>query len=231
MAGHNILVIGASLGGVEALAQLVHGLPADLPAAVFVVLHVQADSTSQLPKILSRAGPLPAAHPSDGDRIQNGRIYVAPPDHHLLVKHGCMRVVRGPRENRSRPALDPLFRTAARAYGPCVVGVVLTGKLDDGTAGLDAVKMRGGVTIVQDPADAECAEMPLHALRHVAIDYCVPLVAIPPLLSQLAQQAADNEEVAPVSRDLELEAEFAEMDTAVLQRSEPPGVPAGFTGV
>src|SRR5438105_1971968 len=123
MTGHDLIVIGASAGGVEALRALVRDLPPDLPAAVCVVLHVAPHAPSMLPIILSRAGPLPAQHPVDGAAIQAGRIYVAPPDHHLLVERGVLRVLRGPKENRSRPAVDPLFRTAARAYGPRVVGV------------------------------------------------------------------------------------------------------------
>ncbi len=160
MAGHDIIVIGASAGGVEALVQLVQNVPADLPASIFVALHVSPHGSSVLPQILSRHGALLASHPQDGEAIEPGRIYVAPPDHHLWVRRGRVRVSRGPSENGLRPAVDPLFRSAARSYGRRVVGVILSGSLDDGTAGLQAIKSQGGVAIVQRPEDALFVGMP-----------------------------------------------------------------------
>src|SRR5438105_2867674 len=139
MAGHDVIVIGASAGGVEVLREVVRGLPAGLPATVFVVVHLPSGATSVLPELLSRAGPLLAAHARDGEPSHPGHIYVAPPDHHLTLEDGVMRVARGPRENRMRPAIDPLFRSAARVYGRRVVGVILSGALHDGVAGLMAV--------------------------------------------------------------------------------------------
>ena len=184
-----IIVIGTSVGGVEALRALAAGLPADLPAAVCVVLHIGAHK-SEMPNLLSHAGALPAIHPKNGDTILAGHIYVAPPDHHLTVELGYMRLTKGPSENWARPAIDPLFRTAANAYGANVIGVILTGALNDGTAGLYEIKQRGGTTIVQDPADALNASMPLSALAHVAVDHCLPLDKLPQLLVRLATEKA-----------------------------------------
>ncbi len=185
-----IIVVGASVGGVEALRVLAAGLPADLPAAMLIVLHIGAHK-SELPNLLDRAGALPAIHPRTGDAIRDGRIYVAPPDHHLTVEPGFMRLTKGPRENWARPAIDPLFRTAAQAYGANVIGVILTGALNDGTAGLYEIKQQGGTTVVQDPADAVNASMPRSALEHVAIDHCLPLAELPQLLVRLVRARAD----------------------------------------
>ena len=179
-----ILVIGASAGGVDALRSLTAGLPADLSAAIFVVLHIGAHK-SALPWLLNQAGSLPARHPQDGDLIEPGHIYVAPPDHHMILQHGQVRLTRGPRENWARPAVDPLFRSAAATYGSAVVGLILTGGLNDGTAGLIEVKQHGGIAIVQDPDDAESSSMPRSALQHVAVDHCMPLQDIAALLTTL----------------------------------------------
>ena len=184
----DIIVIGASSGGVEALRILAAGLPPDLPAAVFAVLHV-GNNPSILPEILARSGPLPALHPRDGAPIVNGNIYVAPPDRHLLIEPGCMRLSPGPKENRSRPAVNPLFRSAAAAYGARVTGVILTGALDDGAAGLAEIKRRGGIAIVQDPKTAFNPSMPANAVAQVDVDHIVPLDGIAPLLSTLASTA------------------------------------------
>lgn len=197
MPGHEIIVVGASAGGVEALMQLVREFPVDLPASVFVVLHIPAQSPSLLAEILSRAGLMKAVHPVDYQKIKQGCIYVAPPDHHLLIEKGFMRVVRGPQEKRHRPAIDPLFRSAAVAYGSQVVGVILTGALDDGTAGLLAVKQRGGVAIVQDPRDARYPDMPKSALAHVNVDYCLPIAQIGQVLAQLACEEIVQENIPP----------------------------------
>jgi two-component system chemotaxis response regulator CheB len=184
--GHAIIAIGASGGGVEALSYLARHLPSDLPAAVLIVLHIGANSPSLLPAILDRQGPLTSAPAVDGEPLRRGRIYVAPPDRHLIVKPGHVRLSRAPKENRHRPAVDPLFRSAARTYGEAVVGVVLTGALDDGTAGLLAVKAAGGVAVVQDPHDATFPGMPQNALQYVKVDHCVPLGELPDLLTRLA---------------------------------------------
>lgn len=217
MPSHDILVIGTSAGGVEALTELVRHLPRSLPAAVFVVIHLPVHSPSMLPTILQRAGPLPAAFAHHGKAIQHGRIYIAPPDHHLLIEQGYIRVVRGPKANRHRPSADVLFRTAASAYGPRVVGVVLSGALDDGSVGLRAVKGGGGVAVVQAPQDALIPSMPQSALEAVEVDYCLPLSEIAPLLVRLAQEPA------------EVASEGTEGKMAAVEDEEQPGIPSGFT--
>lgn len=228
MPGHDIIVIGASAGGVEALRHIARGLPGDLAASLFVVLHIPPNSPSLLPAILNRAGPLHAVHARDGERIKPGRIYVAPPDHHLLVKRGYVRVTRGPRENSTRPAADPLFRTAAVAYDRRVVGVVLSGNLDDGTAGLAAIVARGGIAVVENPEDALYPGMPRSAMEHVTVDYITPLAQLPALLTRLTHEPIQDEGVAPVPDDMEMEADIAEMDAAAIESSARPGEPAGF---
>lgn len=229
MPGHDIIVIGASTGGIEALATVVGNLSEDLPAALFVVVHIPAQATSALPAILGRSGPLPAGHAIDGERIESGRIYVAPPDFHLLVEQGYVRVLRGPKENRCRPAIDPLFRSAARAYGPRVIGVVLTGALNDGTAGLLAIKRRGGCAVVQDPADAFFPSMPASALEYVSADYCQPLANIGPLLNELGHEPATEDAVYPVSADMEIETKILEMNVATMESEQRPGNISAFT--
>jgi len=184
---HDIVVIGASAGGVEALTEIVSPLSADIKAAIFVVVHVSPDSTGLLPNVLNRRSMVPAVQAQDGVIVEPGRIYVAPPDRHLILEEGEMRVVRGPKHSRHRPAIDLLFRTAARNYGERVIGVVLTGFLDDGSFGLLAIKNAGGITIVEDPNDAQVASMPKSALHQVQPDYCVPAREIGDLINRLAE--------------------------------------------
>lgn len=229
MSGHDIIVIGASAGGVEALQVLVRDLPSNLPAAIFVVVHIPAESRSLLPKILNRAGSLPASHPEDGTEIKCGHIYIASPDQHLLIEKGIVRIVRGPKENRHRPAVDPLFRSAALAYGPRVVGVVLTGGLDDGTAGLLAVKRQGGLAVVQDPQDALYPSMPQNAMDHVQVDYCLPITAIGPLLTRLTFETVEDRRVRQVPLTLEKEVRNAAMETNALNDNEQVGKPSAFS--
>jgi two-component system chemotaxis response regulator CheB len=185
---HDIVVIGASAGGVEALLAIVRDLPADLPASVLVVLHVPAHGTSVLPQLLSRAGALEAQHAVDAERVRRRRIYVAPPDHHMILRDSVVNVVLGPRENNHRPAIDPLFRSAARVYSKRVIGVVLSGASDDGTAGLLAIRARGGLTIVQDPEDAVYPSMPLSALQYVQPDHIAKASEIGALISRLVRE-------------------------------------------
>ncbi len=212
MPGHDLIVVGTSAGGLEALRRLVHGLPADVPAAVCIVQHVSADSPGLLPALLSRAGPLPTLAGKDELPLENGNIYVAPPGHHLLVEQGRLRLSRGPKENHHRPSIDALFRSAAVASGPRVIGVILTGQLDDGTAGLLAVKQCGGITVVQDPQDALYPSMPQSALRHVAVDYRVPLDELAALLVRLASQPVKEGVPVRIPQILKREVHIAAMD-------------------
>jgi len=182
------IAIGASAGGVETLREVVSALPGDLSAPVFVVLHIPPFVASSLPQIISRAGPLRAVHPRDGTRIKAGCIYVAPPDHHLLVDDGCVAVKKGPKENRFRPSIDALFRSVAYLYGPRAIGVVLSGALDDGTSGLWSIKRLGGTTIIQQPAQARFESMPRSALEYVKIDHALPSTQIGALLERLVNQ-------------------------------------------
>jgi two-component system chemotaxis response regulator CheB len=183
---HDVIVIGGSAGGFEVLMGLAGGLPANLPASIFVVLHQPAAHVSSLPEMLSDRGALPAAHPLHGEKIVPGRIYVASPDAHLLVREGAMEVVRGAKENGHRPAVDALFRTASAAYGPRVVGVVLSGYQDCGTAGMMSIKARGGVSVVQAPESALAPEMPRSVLSRVPVDHVVAPADLANLLARLA---------------------------------------------
>jgi two-component system chemotaxis response regulator CheB len=213
MPGHDIIVIGTSSGGVNALKQLVSDLPRDLPAAILLVMHRPPDQPSLLADILASVSRLAVANAIDGEPLVPGRIYVAPPDRHLIVEQERIRLTRGPKENRFRPAIDPLFRSAAYAYGPRVIGVVLTGNLDDGTAGLWAIKDRGGIAIVQDPEEAIFPSMPRSAMTQVEVDYCLSLEEIAPTLARLSAQPATGG--ADVSEHMEIETRIALEDNAM----------------
>jgi two-component system chemotaxis response regulator CheB len=204
--GKRLIVIGASSGGLAALKQLFSRLPPDFPAPILVTMHI-GKSSSMLPHILSGVSRLPVRHPKDGEPILDGHILIAPPDHHLLVEDDRVRVLHGPKENHSRPAIDPLFRSAAIAHGARVIGVVLTGDLDDGTVGLQAIKNYGGIAMVQNPREAEAASMPQSALQYVEIDYCLPLHEIANTLVRLsyaplklARPAHDNPDIIMENR-------------------------------
>lgn len=220
MAQRDMVVIGASAGGIQALTTLVGGLPADFPAAVLVVVHIPPYAVSRLPEILGRAGPLPVAPAQHGEPIAPGRIYVAPPDRHLLVRQGWVELTRGPRENHSRPAIDPLFRTAARAYGPRVIGVVLSGALYDGSMGLLAITTRGGVAVVQDPEEAAFASMPRSALAMVTADHVLPAVGMAPVLSSLIGNSVDGKRDAHMIDDEERLAAVIAQDFAAQAEDE-----------
>jgi two-component system, chemotaxis family, protein-glutamate methylesterase/glutaminase len=223
---HSIIVLGASAGGVEALSTVMAGLPPVIDAALFVVIHMPAQSPSMLAAILDRAGPLPVCQATEGARIESGRVYVARPDNHLMLDQGMMRIVHGPRENRYRPSIDVLFRTAAQAYGRRVIGVVLTGSLDDGTAGMVAIKRMGGMTVVQDPAEALYPSMPRSVLENVAVDHIAGMAQIPALLAYLvATMPAYNLPNAPLSDD----SPTSEMEAEMMQTNDLPGKPSPYS--
>src|SRR5215216_1217161 len=212
MATRDTIVIGASAGGVQALAKLVADLPADLPAAVFIVLHIPAYAPSLLPGILSRDSRLPVAHAESGERITPGKVYVATPDHHLLIEDTHVKLVHGPKENLHRPSIDALFRSAARWAGARVIGVVLTGALDDGTVGMRTIKQRGGIAIVQDPSEAPFPSMPMSVIQEIRVDYSLPLREIAPLLNQLSRQTVEEEGAYPVPDQVEIETRITEQE-------------------
>jgi len=210
MAMRDTIVIGASAGGVQALTKLISDLPAKLPAAVFIVLHIPANSPGLLPVILARDAKLPVVHATDDEPIRAGRVYVAPPDQHLLIEAGHIKLVHGPKENLHRPSIDALFRSAARWAGPRVVGVVLTGARDDGAVGMRALKQRGGITIVQDPREAEFPSMPMSVMQRIRVDYSLPIREIAPLLNELSRQTTEEEGRFPVPDQIDIEARIAQ---------------------
>ena len=204
-----VVVVGASSGGIEALKALVAQLPADFDAPICVVLHSSPNAPGILGDILTKAGALEAANAVDREKLERGRIYVAPPDHHLVVADGHVRVTKGPRENRFRPAVDPLFRSAALAYGPATIAVVLTGNLDDGAAGVSAVKQLHGVAVVQDPHDALFPSMPMNAIQNGKVDHIVPIAAMGPLLVKLVAGVADLPAEAAMPAPVNVEVKIA----------------------
>ncbi|KKO89673.1 chemotaxis protein CheB [Sphingobacterium sp. Ag1] len=195
MGKRNIVVIGASAGGFDALKTIIKGLPPDLDASIFIVWHMGTDTRGILPEVLNKLDTIYAANAYDNEPIKSNRIYVAPPDHHLLIEDGLVRVTKGPKENRFRPAIDPLFRSAAYTYGNRVTGIILSGGLDDGTAGLWRIKNTGGIAVVQDPQDAEVSSMPENALRIVKVDYCLPVDEIADLIVKLSSEELTDDTV------------------------------------
>lgn len=225
MASKDIIVIGASAGGVDALQRLCAALPAGLPASLFVAQHLSPSAPSVLPQLLDRVGPLRALSPVDGQAIEPGVIYVASPDHHLLIRPDRILMRRGPYENRTRPAANALFRSAAAHYGGRVIGVVLTGLLDDGTDGLIAIKAAGGLSVTQDPDDAEWPSMPRNALTRDHVDHVVPLAALAALLTRLVTERAGT--TVPLPEDYLLEDRIAAQEFAVMEMEiETPGHPS-----
>lgn len=221
MANRDIITIGASAGGVEALTELAASLPADLPASVFAVVHLSAQSPSMLSEVLGRRSALPVEQASDRAEIRRGRIYVAPPDQHLMIDRSYIYLTRGPRENRVRPSVDPLFRSAAVVHGPHVIGVVLSGTLDDGTSGMVAIKRCGGVAVVQDPDDAAFSDMPRSAIEHTEVDYRVPVSQMAQLLVRLAEGVPGKP--LPPPQELLAEVEIARSGKSTTERTDEIG--------
>jgi two-component system, chemotaxis family, protein-glutamate methylesterase/glutaminase len=210
----DIIVIGASAGGLEPIRAILRDLPAGFPGSLFIVVHTSPGSPAVLHSILDQAGPLVAEAVEDDGRIAPGRIYVAPPDRHLILEPGRTRLTRGPKENRFRPAVDPLFRSAAQTYGPRVVGIILSGGLDDGTSGLQTIKQLGGTAIVQDPQEAWVASMPESAMQHVRVDHVLRAGEIAPLLVRLATDADTQEGENAVPEDVNIEVNIAKTEKA-----------------
>jgi len=207
------------MGGIQRLCTVLRGLPADLPAALMAVIHL-GDGESYLASILQRCGPLNVVSPKGNEPLVEGKLYVAPPNRHLVVKRNCVLTTKGPRENRHRPAVNTLFRSAARAYRSRVIAVVLSGALDDGSAGALAVKARGGTVVVQDPSDAQAPDMPTNVLRQVQTDYSVPAEQIAPLLAKLVWNSPPIEHIEASPEDCE---------TAAVSSQGREVEPFGFT--
>lgn len=226
MAKRNIIVIGGSTGSFEGFKTIAAGLPKDFDASIFIVWHMSPDVNGVLPQVLNRVGKVYASEAAEGEKIEPGRIYVARPDHHLLIEDSTIHIARGPKENRFRPAIDPLFRSAAYSYGPRVIGIILSGALDDGTSGLWAIKRGGGVAVAQDPNDAEISSMPEHAIREVDVDHIVRAEAIPGLLVKLSREEVsgsaeemmrDPAERQRMEREVKIAAEENALEKGVLQ--------------
>jgi two-component system, chemotaxis family, protein-glutamate methylesterase/glutaminase len=179
-----VIVVGGSAGGISALCSLLKGIPGNFPAPILAVIHI-AEETHKLSTVLQRCSALKVVDPTKPQPIEPGKVYIAPPNRHLVVRSGCATAVMGPRENRHRPSVDTLFRSAARSYRTALIGVVLTGALDDGSAGALAIKSRGGTLVVQDPDDAEVPDMPANVIRQVKADHCVKLTQMPGVLQRL----------------------------------------------
>ena len=229
MSNFDVVVIGASAGGVGSLQRLVEHVPVGFPPAILIALHLPDGIRSMLPEILARAGNLPAAHAVDGDRIQGGHIYIAPSGFHLTVHAGRMNVTRGAREHGHRPAIDPLFRSAALAYGPRAIGIILSGLLYDGTVGLREIKRAGGLAIVQDPKDTDWPSMPQSALKHVKVDYCVPATQIGTLLQQVVMTQSRSETEMSTDDDDKVASEELRELTMHRDERQHPGEPSPYS--
>jgi two-component system, chemotaxis family, protein-glutamate methylesterase/glutaminase len=224
----DVVVIGASAGGIETLRELLSTFPADLPATVLVVVHMPATANSALAAILARSASLPVIQAHDGHPLELGSVVVAVPDRHLLVLDGRVALSRGPRENGHRPAVDTLFRSAARSAGSRVVSIVLSGALDDGTAGTIAVRARGGVCLAQDPAEALYPSMPQHAIQVGGAEHVVPIAEMAALLTRLLAEEVVEDRVPPAGHLMDMETALAHFDADAMNDDERPGDASGF---
>lgn len=207
MANRDLVVIGGSAGAIEPLKTILNLLPADFPAAVLVVIHIPSNSTGIFTAVASAAGLLPVKNAEDGELLKPGHVYLGPANHHLLTIGGKVKLGSGPRENLVRPAIDPLFRSAALSHGPRTIGVVLSGMLNDGASGLATIKKAGGIALVQTPADCIASEMPLAALEATPVDLSVPAVDLARALIRFVHEPAGPS--APITNDVRLEIEIA----------------------
>lgn len=229
VAGRDIIVMGASAGGIPPIQRVLSSLPENLAAAVFVVIHTAAESPGFLASILNRSSSLPVTYAKDCEPIEKSRVYVAPPDRHLLLEKGAIRVVAGPRENRHRPAIDPLFRSAARAYGARVVAILFSGSLDDGTAGLTAVTRQGGITMVQDPSEARFSAMPQNAVSNDSPRYVLPVRQMGSKLLQMVSNGLPARSGKhSVDSKLAEETKIAAIDMSAIEHDKP-GAPSAYT--
>lgn len=227
---NDIIVIGAGAGGIEPVQTVLRALPEDLNSAIFIVQHLPGHAPSQLVDILNRSTTLPVTHPANGEQIQNGRVYLAPPNRHLLLREGTIVLGNGPKENRSRPAIDALFRTAAHSYGERVAAVILSGVLNDGTAGLMSIKRHGGTCIVQDPEGATFDGMPRSAMAFTDVDYVLSIDEIAPALARLVNNGPSNKhggtQTMSAHRD---NPDIAEVGGPGLSKGAPPYPPSALT--
>ncbi|MDP9151849.1 MAG: chemotaxis protein CheB, partial [Myxococcota bacterium] len=221
------IAIGASAGGLDVIREIVRALPRDLPAAVFVVMHVPRAARSMLPEILARSTRLTVVSPRDGHPVEAAHVYVAPPDHHMVLHGGALRLSRGPVENHHRPAIDPLFRSVAASCGAGAVGVIVSGNLDDGTAGLLAIQRAGGTTVVQSPEEAMYSGMPRSAVEHVSVDHVVSGSEIGPVVAKLVMEPPKAEPVRAAAAPLS-EARIAEFDVQAAHEAQRAAVPSSF---
>jgi len=226
---HDIVVIGGSAGAIDGIRKLLDSLSPGFPATIFVTLHIPSDFPSILPELLNKSKTWTVRHPQNHEKFKPGEVLIAPPDYHLIVEHSRIVLSRGPRENRHRPAIDVMFRSAARAYGPRVVGVVLSGQLDDGSAGLMAVKMKGGMAVVQAPKEAPVPEMPDRAIQYADPDHILPIAEIAQLLTSVCSEELPLPkavEVAVPDNNIEIETKEANLEDTPAK--EIPGKPSVF---